>query len=74
MLDSFIYEVRPLAYRVKGYNYERERDQPYIIEIWSEKSGDDATIRRVAWRYGVNYIPAKGFNSITNVARLLQLT
>lgn len=46
--------------------------QPYLIEIWSEKSGDADIIRSVATATGVNYQPGVGYQSITNIKQMLR--
>src|SRR3954463_12062540 len=56
---------------VRGYDYDHDL-QPNLIEVWSEKSGDDATLKPIAHRYGVNYCPGIGFQSISNIRRLFQ--
>jgi hypothetical protein len=58
-------------YRVEGYYYDAGL-QPNLIEVWSEKSGDDATLVPLARRYGINYCPGIGFQSVTNIRRMFQ--
>jgi hypothetical protein len=58
-------------YRVDGYYYAHDM-QPNLIEVWSEKSGDDATLKPIALMYGINYCPGIGFQSVTNIRRMFQ--
>jgi len=46
-------------YLVAGYYYDASL-QPNLIEVWSEKSGDDATLVPLAREYGINYCPGIG--------------
>ena len=58
-------------HHVYGYYYADEM-QPNLVEVWSEKSGDDATLVPLAHRYGINYCPGIGFQSVTNIRRMFQ--
>ena len=58
-------------YRVDGYYYE-DALQPNLVEVWSEKSGDDATLKPIAQHYGINYCPGIGFQSVTNIRRMFR--
>jgi hypothetical protein len=68
-------EIYPLApfsepeRYVTGYEYEPGM-QANHIEIWSEVEW--ASIHGIARRLGVNYIPLKGFASITNIQQMLR--
>jgi hypothetical protein len=68
-------EIYPLApFReperfVMGYDYETDM-QANHIEIWSEVEW--ASLHEIARRLGVNYIPLKGFASITNIQQMLR--
>jgi hypothetical protein len=56
---------------IYGYAYDPSM-QAHLVEIWSEKSGDDATIRGVTHQFGINYQPGIGYQSITNIKRMLR--
>lgn len=58
-------------YYVSGYEYSDDL-QPLLVEIWSEKSGDDATLGPIASYFGANYCPGIGFQSITNIRRMFR--
>jgi hypothetical protein len=58
-------------YSVEGYYYDHEQ-QPNLIEVWSEKSGDETTLKPLAQRYGINYCPGIGFQSVTNIRRMFR--
>jgi len=46
--------------------------QPYIVEIWIEKSTMNSVIEPICRKYGVNLVYGEGFISITQVAKFLQ--
>ena len=56
---------------VDGYYYE-DGLQPNLVEVWSEKSGDNATLEPLARHYGINYCPGVGFQSVTNIRRMFR--
>jgi hypothetical protein len=58
-------------HEVSGYDYSHDL-QPNLIEVWTEKSGDDATLKPIAYEYGVNYCPGVGFQSVTNIRRMFR--
>jgi hypothetical protein len=58
-------------HHIEGYYYD-DGMQPNLIEVWSEKSGDDATLVPLAQRFGINYCPGVGFQSVTNIRRMFQ--
>jgi len=58
-------------YFVEGYDYEHDL-QPNLVEVWSEKSGDNATLIPLAREYGINYCPGIGFQSVTNIRRMFR--
>ena len=58
-------------YSVDGYYYD-DGLQPNLVEVWSEKSGDDATLRPIALDAGINYCPGIGFQSVTNIRRMFR--
>ena len=64
--------IRPQAdYGVYGYDYAPTL-QPHLIEVWSEKSGDDATLKPLARELGFNYCPGVGFQSVTNIRKMFR--
>jgi hypothetical protein len=80
LLDWYLPRIRsdlsghanPAAeYRVEGYYYD-DGLQPNLVEVWSEKSGDDATLRPIARARGINYCPGIGFQSVTNIRRMFR--
>jgi hypothetical protein len=68
--DTDLYLSRP-GFEVSGYEYDPSL-QPYVVEIWDEKSGDVDIFRSLAYRYGINYQPGVGYASITNIKRMLR--
>jgi hypothetical protein len=67
-----IYDFCPFsepARQVSGYSYQADM-QANHIEIWSEVEW--ASLHDIARRLGVNYIPLKGFASITNIQQMLR--
>ena len=63
------FSVYPPA--VGGYDYS-EDDQPYLLEVWVEKSTMDDVLLPVCRRLGANLSTSVGFQSITRVRDLLQ--
>jgi len=57
--------------RAEGYDYAR-RLQPYLLEIWIEKSTMDTVLDELAYTHGARLVSSVGFQSITNVIKLLQ--
>lgn len=55
---------------VEGYDYEPD-DQPYLTELWIEKSTMDDVLGPVCRRLGTNFTPGKGFTSRTRVCEML---
>jgi hypothetical protein len=60
-----------VEHEVSGYEYA-DYQQPLLVEVWSEKSGDDAILGSIAMRYGTNYVPGIGFQSVTNIRRMFR--
>jgi hypothetical protein len=60
-----------VEHEVSGYEYA-DYQQPLLVEVWSEKSGDDAILGSIAMRYGINYVPGIGFQSVTNIRRMFR--
>jgi hypothetical protein len=59
------------TFEVQGYEYSPDL-QPYVIELWDEKSGDVGVMRNLAHEHGINYQPGVGYASITNIKRMLK--
>ncbi len=57
---------------IYGYEYDAAA-QPYLVELWVEKSTVNDELLPICQRYGLNLQPSKGFQSITGVAHLLSL-
>ena len=55
---------------VSGYDYD-PGDQTYQLELWIEKSGENAILLPLCEEYGVNFRPGLGFQSITTAVRAL---
>ena len=60
-----------IEHTVAGYYYDHSL-QPNLIEIWSEKSGDNATLLPIAETFGINYCPGIGFQSVSNIRRMFR--
>jgi transcriptional regulator with XRE-family HTH domain len=56
---------------VRGYDYDAA-DQPYLLEVWIEKSTMDDVLLPLCTHLGVNLVTSVGMQSITNVVKLLQ--
>lgn len=52
---------------VNGYRRDYWQDQPYLIEVWSEKSTVQGVLEPVLDKYGVTFRVMKGFGSFTSV-------
>ena len=68
-------ELEPMDWRIpgvdlSGYDYD-SGCQPYLIEVWCEKSTIDDVLEPLCRRFGANYITAKGFQSITAALNIL---
>jgi hypothetical protein len=57
---------------VYGYEYDTGA-QPYLVELWVEKSTVNDELLPICQRYGINLQPSKGFQSITGVVQVLSL-
>lgn len=55
---------------VNGYDYDHD-DQPYLIELWIEKSTMNDVLLPICEHFGINLFAGLGFSSITRVAELL---
>jgi hypothetical protein len=56
---------------VDGYEY-CQSDQPYLVEVWIEKSGENDVLDPICRRLHVNFVPGIGFMSITSTIKLLK--
>jgi hypothetical protein len=61
----------PTVDLVNGYTYEAI-DQPYLVEVWVEKSTMDDVLLPLCEALRVNFVTSVGFQSITSAIRLLQ--
>lgn len=52
---------------VRGYRRNYWQDQPYLVEVWSEKSTVQGVLAPVLNEYGVTFRVMKGFGSFTAV-------
>jgi hypothetical protein len=57
--------------RVTGYDYD-QRDQPFHLEVWVEKSTQNDWLEPLCKQLHVNLITGVGFMSITQTINLLQ--
>jgi len=69
--SPYLYFYHNPTFEVEGYEYEPDM-QPFVVEIWDEKSGDMDVLKRLAHRYGINYQPGVGYASITNIKKMLR--
>jgi nucleotide-binding universal stress UspA family protein len=61
----------PIVDLVKGYTYDAI-DQPYLVEVWVEKSTMDDVLLPLCQELHLNLVTSVGFQSITSAIRLLQ--
>jgi hypothetical protein len=66
--EEFIESVIP------QYRLDYWEQQPYAVEVWSEKTTVSGTLRPVIRRYGVGYRSMHGFTSATKVHDIAELT
>jgi hypothetical protein len=66
--EDFIESVIP------QYRLDYWEQQPYAVEVWSEKSTVSGTLRPVLRRYGVGYRSMHGYTSATKVHDIAELT
>jgi len=52
--------------------YYRSSDQPYLVEIWIEKSTMDGELKPLCSRYNINLVGGKGFQSHTSVLAFIE--
>lgn len=56
-----------IAYAVRNYRRDNWQEQPYHVEVWSEKSTVQGVLAPVLDEYGVTFRVMKGFGSYTAV-------
>jgi hypothetical protein len=61
----------PTVEPIEGYTYGAV-DQPYLVEVWVEKSTMDDVLLPLCEELHVNLVTSVGFQSITSAIRLLQ--
>jgi hypothetical protein len=66
--EEFIESVIP------QYRLDYWEQQPYAVEVWSEKSTVSGTLRPVMRSYGVGYRSMHGFTSATKIHDIADLT
>jgi len=54
-----------------GYEY-RDSDQPFLLEVWCEKSTLNDVLLPLCRRYGMNLVTSVGFQSITAAIELIK--
>jgi hypothetical protein len=70
-LSTDLWLPLPGVESIAGYAYQTS-DQPFLCEVWIEKSTQNDELEPVCRSLGVNLIVGVGFQSITNVIKLLQ--
>jgi hypothetical protein len=58
--------------RVSGYAPDDYLDRAYLLEVWIEKSTMDDILEPLCKELRVQLVPAAGFQSISNIVKLLQ--
>ena len=56
---------------ITGYDYNTA-DQPYMVEVWIEKSTMQDELLPICQEYQANYVQGTGFTSITRIIELLR--
>src|SRR5262249_36158970 len=59
------------AVGVQGFEYS-PADQPFLLEIWVEKTTMDDVLEPLCRGLSINLVPGAGFQSITSAVNLLQ--
>jgi hypothetical protein len=59
------------AVTVTGYDYE-PGDQPYHLELWTEKTTMDDVLAPICRELGVNLVTSSGFQTVTGTVELLR--
>jgi hypothetical protein len=57
---------------VDGYEPDDFLDRAYLLEVWVEKSTVDDILMPLAQELGFRLVPSSGYQSISNVVKLLQ--
>lgn len=68
--DLILYGFPAGHAEVDGYDYDPD-DQPYLLELWIEKSTMDDVLGPLCRELGANYTPGTGFTSKTRVCEML---
>jgi hypothetical protein len=61
----------PEVSEVHGYDYHAT-DQPYLVEVWVEKSTQNDVLMPISQRYAVNLVTSIGFQSISGAIQHLK--
>lgn len=56
---------------IDGYDYNTA-DQPYVVEVWIEKSTMVDELLPICQKYQANYVEGTGFTSVTRIVELLR--
>ena len=70
-LSTFVSLPLPLVDTIDGYRYAPS-DQPYLVEIWIEKSTMDDVLLPLCEELHISLVTSVGFQSITSAVNLLQ--
>jgi hypothetical protein len=70
-LSTLLHLTLPEVIEVNGYDYAPE-DQPYVVEVWVEKSTMDDVLTPLCQRLHVNLVTSVGFQSITGTIKMLR--
>jgi len=69
-LGTLLNLALPTVEGVEGYDYAPE-DEPYLVEVWVEKSTMDDVLDPLCQGLHVNFVTSVGFQSITSAIQLL---
>jgi hypothetical protein len=56
---------------INGYDYNTA-DQPYVVEVWIEKSTMQKELLPICQEYQANYVSGTGYTSVTRIVELLR--
>jgi len=70
-LSTLVSLPLPIVDMIDGYMYAPS-DQPYLIEIWIEKSTMDDVLVPLCEELHINLVTSAGFQSITSAVKMLQ--
>jgi hypothetical protein len=70
-LSTLVSLPLPIVDMIDGYMYAPS-DQPYLVEIWIEKSTMDDVLLPLCEELHVNLVTSAGFQSITSAVKVLQ--